>query len=184
MKSFQSRWLASGALFAALSFSLVAAAKLSTTGTPSAGFHATGPGGINIDGKTSDLKVADDGKTVTITVGLSSLDTGMELRNKHTKEDIEVDKFPTAELTVARGDLKFPAAGAESTGDAKGKLKLHGQTKDVSFHYTAKLDGDTLTVKGSTKVAVKDFGITPRSYLGISIKPDIDLSVNFQAKDN
>ena len=70
MKSFQSRWLASGALFAALSFSLVAAAKLSTTGTPSAGFRASGPGGINIDGKTSDLKVADDGKTVTITVGV------------------------------------------------------------------------------------------------------------------
>jgi polyisoprenoid-binding protein YceI len=184
MKSFQSRWLASGALFAALSFSLVAAAKLSTTGTPSAGFRASGPGGINIDGKTSDLKVADDGKTVTITVGLSSLDTGMELRNKHTKEAIETDKFPTAELTVARGDLKFPAAGSESSGDAKGKLKIHGQTKDVTFHYSAKLNGDTLAISGSSTINVKDFGVTPRSYLGVSIKPEVVIDVSFQAKDN
>jgi polyisoprenoid-binding protein YceI len=184
MKSFQSRWLASGALFAALSFSLVAAAKLSTTGTPSAGFRASGPGGINIDGKSSDLKVADDGKIVTITVGLTSLDTGMELRNKHTKEAIETDKYPTAELTVARGDLKFPAAGGESTGDAKGKLKIHGQTKDVTFHYTAKLDGDTLAVKGSSKVDMTDFGIKTPSYLGVGVKPGLELSVAFQAKDN
>jgi polyisoprenoid-binding protein YceI len=184
MKSFQSRWLASGALFAALSFSLVAAAKLSTTGAPTAGFRASGPGGINIDGKTSDLKVADDGKSVTITVGLGALDTGMGLRNDHTKKALEVDQFPTAELTVARSELKFPAAGAESSGDAKGKLKIHGQTKDVSFHYSAKLDGDTLTVKGSSKVDMTDFGIKTPSYLGVGIKPGIELTVAFQAKDN
>lgn len=184
MKSFQSRWLASGALFAALSFSLVAAAKLSATGTPTAGFRASGPGGINIDGKTSDLKVAEDGGTVTIVVGLGSLDTGMGLRDKHTKEALEVDKFPTAELKVARSELKFPAAGSESSGDAKGKLKIHGETKDVTFHYTAKLDGDTLAVKGSSKVDMTDFGIKTPSYLGVGVKPGIEITVSFQAKDN
>ena len=184
MKSFQSRWLASGALFAALSFSLVAAAKLSTTGSSTAGFRASGPGGINIEGKTSDLKVADDGKSVTITVGLGALDTGISLRDKHTKEALETDKFPTAELTVARSELKFPAAGAESSGDAKGKLKIHGQTKDVTFHYTAKLDGETLAIKGSSKVDMTDFGIKTPSYLGVGVKPGIELSVAFQAKDN
>ncbi len=184
MKSFQSRWLASGALFAALSFSLVAAAKLSTTGSSTAGFRASGPGGINIDGKTSDLKVADDGKSVTITVGLGTLDTGMGLRDKHTKEALETDKFPTAELTVARSELKFPAAGAETSGDAKGKLKIHGQTKDVTFHYTAKLDGDTLAIKGSSKVDMTEFGIKTPSYLGVGVKPGIELNVAFHAKDN
>lgn len=184
MKSFQSRWLASGALFAALSFSLVAAAKLTTTGTPSAGFRASGPGGINIDGKTSDLKVADDGKTVTITVGLSALDTGIELRNKHTKEAIETDKFPTAELTVARGDLKFPAVGSESSGDAKGKLKMHGETRDVTFHYSAKIDGDAIAITGSSNVNMEDFKIKTPSYLGVGVKPGIVLNVSFKAKDN
>ena len=185
MKTLQSRWLASGVLFAALSFSLVAAAKLSSTGAGSATFAAKGPGGINIDGKTSDVRVADDGTTVTITVGLAGIDTGMGLRDKHTKEALDTAAFPTAELKVARGDLKFPAAGGESSGDAKGKLKIHGQTKDVTFHYTAGLAGDTLSVKGSAKqVNMSDFGIKPPTYLGVGVKPEIDIGINFQAKDN
>ena len=185
MKTLQSRWLASGVLFAALSFSLVAAAKLSSTGSSSAGFRASGPGGINIDGKTSDVRVTDDGTTVTITVGLAGIDTGMGLRDKHTKEALDTAQFPTAELKVARGDLKFPAAGGESSGDAKGKLKIHGQTKDVTFHYTVNLAGDTLSVKGTAaKVNMNDFGIKTPSYLGVGVKPEVDVNVNFQAKDN
>jgi polyisoprenoid-binding protein YceI len=184
MKNLQSRWLASGVLFAALSFSLVAAAKLSSTGSSVAGFRASGPGGINIDGKSSDVRVADDGSTVTITVGLAALDTGMGLRDKHTKEALEVEAYPTAELKVARGDLKFPAAGAESSGDAKGKLKIHGQTKDVTFHYTAGLAGDTISVKGSTKIDMTDYGIKTPSYLGVGVKPGLEITMAFQAKDN
>lgn len=186
MKTLQSRWLASGALFAALSFSLVAAAKLSSTGSAqSASFAASGPGGINITGKTSDVKVADDGTTVTITVGLGTIDTGMGLRDKHTKEALEVTTYPTAELKIARSALKFPAAGAESSGDAKGTLTIHGQKKDVAFHYTASLAGDTLDVKGSAKqVNMSDFGIKPPTYLGVGVKAEVDIAVNFQAKDN
>ena len=185
MKTLQSRWLASGVLFAALSFSLVAAAKLSSTGAGSAGFAAKGPGGINIDGKTSDVRVADDGKTVTITVGLAGIETGMGLRDTHTRKALETDTYPTAELKVARGDLKFPAAGAESSGDAKGTLKIHGQTKDVTFHYTAKLDGDTLNVKGTaSNVNMNDFGIKTPSYLGVGVRPEVDVNVTFHAKDN
>ncbi|MEO7330271.1 MAG: YceI family protein [Minicystis sp.] len=179
-----SRVLASGALLAALTFSLIAAAKLNRTDSASAGFHASGPVGMNIDGTTSDVTVTDDGSSVTIVVRLSNLSTGMSLRDKHAKEHLEVDSFPTAELKVARSAIKFPAAGAESSGDAKGSLKIHGQTKDVTFHYTAKLDGDTYGVKGNAAVNINDFGIKTPSYLGVSVKPDITVNVQFQAKDN
>jgi polyisoprenoid-binding protein YceI len=179
-----SRLFASGALFAALTFSLVAAAKLSRTGDAKAGFHASGPAGMNIDGTTSDVSVSDDGSKVKIVVKLANINTGMELRDKHTKEALEVDSYPTAELTVGRDALKFPAAGAESSGDAKGSLKIHGQTKDVSFHYSAKLDGDTLAIKGSSSINMNDFGIKTPSYLGVGVKPDMSISVSFSAKDN
>jgi len=53
MTTRSSRFLASGALFAALSFSLVAAAALKKTGDASANFHATATG-MSIDGKTSE----------------------------------------------------------------------------------------------------------------------------------
>lgn len=179
-----SRLFASSALIAALTFSLVAAAKLSKTGAATAGFHASGPAGMSIDGTTSDVNVADDGSSVTVVVKLANLNTGMGLRDRHTKEYLEVDTYPTAELKVARSALKFPAAGAESSGDAKGSLKIHGQSKDVTFHYSAKLDGDTFDVKGSTKININDFGIKTPSYLGVSVKPDVGVDVHFQAKDN
>ena len=59
-------------------------------------------------------------------------------------------------------------------------MTIHGVTKDVTFHYVH--SGDT--VKGSTKVTVGDYGVKPRSYLGISIKPDVDVYANFGVKDN
>jgi len=172
---FQSKLIGGAALLALVSFSLVAAARLTKTGAGQAGFKAVGPGGLNIDGKTSDVDVADDGTSVTVTVKLGNIDTGMSLRDRHTKEDLEADKFPTATLKVARSALKF---GGE--GDASGQMTIHGQTKDVTFHYVH--SGDN--VKGNTKINVGDFGVKPRSYLGISIKPTVEVYANFPAKDS
>jgi polyisoprenoid-binding protein YceI len=169
---------------AALTLSLVAHAKLSKTGAATAGFKVAGPAGLNIDGKTSDVAVADDGTTITITVQLANLDTGVGLRNDHTKKALEATKFPTVTLAVPRSALKFPAAGAESSGDAKGQMTIHGVTKDVAFHYAAKLAGDTYSVTGSTRINMNDFGVNAPSYLGVTVKPDVDINTAFQAKDN
>lgn len=171
----QSKLIGGAALLALVSFSLVAAAKYTKTGGGTAGFKAVGPGGLNIDGKTSEVDVADDGTTVTVTVKLTGLDTGMSLRDKHTKEDLEADKFQTATLKVARSAVKLGGSG-----DAKGQMTIHGQTKDVTFHYET--SGDT--VKGTTRINVGDFGVKPRSYLGISIKNDVDVFASFPVKDS
>lgn len=178
-------FLATGALLAALTVSLVAAAKLSKTGSATGGFHAAGPAGMNIDGTTSDVRVADDGTTIVVTVGLTSLTTGMSLRDKHTQDALETATFPDAQLSVPRASIKFPTAGVDTSGDTQGSMKIHGQTKNVSFHYSATVGGDgTIGIKGNATITVSDFGIKPPSYLSISIKPDVVVSVNFQAKDN
>jgi polyisoprenoid-binding protein YceI len=178
---FHSSLLGGAALLAAVTFSLVAAAKLSKTGDATAGFHAAGPAGMSIDGKTSDVSVADDGTTVTVTVQLKSITTGISLRDEHTKKALETDSYPTATLAVARASLKLPGGGE---GDAPGKMTIHGTTKDVTFHYVATKSGDTFDVKGTAKVNMNDHGIKPPSYLGVSVKPDVDIFANFQAKDN
>ena len=181
---FQSSLLSGAALLALVSFSLIAAAKLNKTGSANTTFKAAGPAGLNIEGTTSDMSIADDGSSVVITVPVGNIKTGVDIRDKHTKDAIEADKFPTVTLKVARGAIKFPAAGAESSGDAPGSLTLHGTTKDVTVHYTAKLDGDTYNVKGTTRVNVDDYGVKRPSYLGVTVKPDVDITTSFQAKDN
>jgi polyisoprenoid-binding protein YceI len=180
---FRSSLLGGAALVAMVTFSLVAAAKLNKTGSSSTSFKAAGPAGLTIAGSTADMSVADDGTTVTITVPLANLSTGIGLRDDHTKKAIEVDKYPTTTLTVARSALKFPAAGADSSGDAQGSLTLHGQTKPITFHYKATNNG-TISVQGSATINVDDFGVNRPSYLGVTVKPNVDLNTSFQATDN
>ena len=177
-------FVGAGLLVALATFSLVANAKLGKAGGASTTFKAAGPAGLTIEGVTSDMTIADDGTSVTITVPLTALKTGIELRDKHTKDAIEADKYPTTTLTVARAALKFPGAGAESSGDAHGQLALHGQTRDVTFHYVAKQSGDTLSVKASARINVDDFGVKRPSYLGVTVKPDVDVTTTFDARDN
>jgi len=162
----------------------VASAKLAKAGGGTAGFHAGGPAGMSIDGTSSDVNVADDGSTVTITVGLSALTTGISLRDKHMKDALETDKYATTTLSVPRGSLKIPAAGASSSGDAGGTMKLHGQSKAVTVHYTAKNDGGVISVTGNTTVNMSDFGIKPPSYLGVTVKNDVAVNTKFVCKDN
>ena len=46
---------------------------------------------------------------VVITVPLANLSTGIGLRDHHMKEKyLEVQKYPSATLTIARSALKFP----------------------------------------------------------------------------
>lgn len=176
--------LGGAALLALVTFSLVAAAKLSKSGASSTTFKAAGPAGLTIEGTTTDMTVADDGTTITITVPLNNIKTGVDLRDEHTKKALETGSYPNTTLTVARAAIKFPAAGSESSGDAKGAMTLHGQTKDVTFHYSAKANGTTYDVKGTTRINVDDFGVKRPSYLGVTVKPDVDVATSFQAQDN
>ena len=96
---------------------LAGATKL--TGEPVAGFHARGPGGFGLDGKTNQLRIEDDGTTLKITVPLAGLQTGIGLRDKHMREKyLQVDKFPDAVLELPWSAVKLPENGQTSEGNA------------------------------------------------------------------
>ena len=158
-------------------------AKLAKAGDANVSFTATGPAGLKIVGTTNDLSVADDGQTVTVTVPLRGLDTKIELRNKHMREKyLEVGKFPNAVLVVPRTQLT--GGGDSVTADANGTMKIHGREKPVRFHYTAKKAGAKTTVTGTVRVNIKDFGIDEPSFMGASVKPDVDVSADFAVTDS
>jgi polyisoprenoid-binding protein YceI len=139
---------------------------------------------MRIVGTTKELTVDDDGANVRIIVPLANLQTGIGLRDRHMREKyLEVTQFPNAELQVARAALKLPAPGAEASADARGTLKLHGKTKEVAFRFSAKRDGSAYHVSGALRVNMNDFGIEAPSYLGVSVKPDVDVDVRFDAAD-
>ena len=161
--------------------STAAHAALSDATAGHVSFQASGPAGMKIEGTTSDLTLADKGDSVVITVPLANLNTGISLRDKHMKEKyLEVPKYPSATLDVARTALKVPAAGDKVEIDVPGTVNLHGQTRPVTVHYEARRDGTALVAHGKFHINMTDFGITIPSYLGVTVKPDVDVSADFR----
>jgi polyisoprenoid-binding protein YceI len=174
---------------AATSFSVLSAAFVTTalraeiTGASESrvAFDAAGPAGFKIEGTTPDLTISETNGNVLITVGLAKLTTGIELRDHHMREKyLEVGKFPTTVLSVARSALKLPGVGAQIDADVPGQLTLHGQTRAVTVHYSAKGDGATFPTQGRFRINMNDFGIIVPSYLGVTVKPDIDVNASFR----
>jgi len=176
------------AVVASVSGSAVAAAALSGATNSAVTFTATGPGGLKIEGKTPELSVDEKDGRVTIAVALANLDTGIALRNKHMRDKyLEVAKFPRAELVIARSDLKLPteaSPGAQAQGTAPASMTMHGTTKPVTVTFSVKrAAGTSFEVEGTTKVDMKEFGIDVPSYLGVTVKPGVDIAARFTVAD-
>jgi polyisoprenoid-binding protein YceI len=179
MKQRERLWISAISL-TLLSLSASVHAALSSPTDAHVSFAAAGPAGMKIEGSTPDLNVAENVGNVVITVPLANLSTGIGLRDHHMKEKyLEVPKYPSAVLTIARTALKFPQSGEDAESDAPGTVQLHGQIRPVSVHYAAKGDGSGLSVRGRFHVNMNDFGITVPVYLGVTVKPDVNVSASF-----
>ena len=166
-------------------FSTPALAKIAPKGDASVDFYATGPGGLAIDGKTKEMSIGDDGKKLVFSVPLKDLTTGIPLRDEHMRNKyLEIDKNPNATLEVPRSSIEFPALGKRSEGDVKGTFTCHGKSKEVTVHYKSHREKDnTLGAEGKFKINLKDYDITVPNYLGVTVRPDVDIQVKFNATD-
>lgn len=147
-------------------------------GAGSATFDAKGTLGLKIHGTAPKLTVTDDGKALTVTVKLADVDTDNSLRNKHMAEDLEVAKFPDVTLTVPLEGLKLDGGG----GTAKGTFSIHGKSKEITFKYSTSVKDGVTAVEGSADVNLSDYGVKIRSYLGVTVKPDLSVAARFGLK--
>lgn len=144
-------------------------------------FKAKGfPTFITISGKSpkvmGELKLNENKASGIFKLPLTSLKTGMELRDEHmTEKYLEVEKYPEATLTLKEFDLK-------EEGEAMGVLKLHNVEKSIPISYTSERDGETLKVKTDFKLVLSDFAIDIPSFQGITVAKDIQLKVEFTAR--
>jgi hypothetical protein len=161
-----------------------AAQRLARAGSADVSFVAIGPGGIKMVGRTNELTVRDDGEQIVASVPLKTFDTGIALRDEHLRRALEVDKYPLTELTVARGSIRIPAPGAETSGEAWGTLKLHGRDKKIRFEYQARRDGGTVKVLAKLRVDMREFAIEEIKYMGLKVKPEVPIAVAFGLTEN
>lgn len=146
-------------------------------------FVAIGPMGMKIEGNSTTLDVKDDGHTAVIAVPLAPLKTGIGLRDRHMRDEyLEVSRFPDARLAVDDGAARLPDDKPAVDAAVRGKLTLHGQTRAVLVHYHAARSRDGIDVTGTLHIDMTDYGIRVPSYYGVTVKPGVDIDVEFQVQ--
>lgn len=156
MKTFISTFILSVSLFSIPSLAQLATADIRIKPTGSFVLKSTEvKGNATLTGDTIEAS--------NIVVGLKNVETGMPLRNEHTKKYLSVDKFPEAILVSAKG----------SGGKGEGKIKIRGIEKPISGTYT--IEGDKLNAEFGIKLS--DFEITGIRYLGAGVADDAVIKV-------
>ena len=155
-----------------------AIALSSTKGNNSVTVLARGPAGLRIEGKGSEVSLEEDDSALTFKVPLAPIETGISLRDVHLHQMLEADKYPAATLRISRSQLTFPREREPVERTAEGGLTLHGQSRTVKVHYRAELGAGGVTkVRGSFQLDMRDFDIKAPSYLGVSVAPKVEVSV-------
>jgi len=168
---------------AVLSFALVASADAyDVVGTPDLAFTAVGPGGLKINGTSESLKAMEDGDKLVFKASLVNIKTGIGLRDNHTKKYLGTDQWPDASLTVDKSAVKIPEDGKKSSGNAPGKFRLHGVTRDVKVAYTVSRSGSDYSVDGHFNVNIEDHKIEKPCYLGVCVDTNVKVDAKFKLK--
>jgi polyisoprenoid-binding protein YceI len=127
----------------------------------------------------------DEITAVQITADLTQLQSDKTMRDGQLKRQaIETDKFPNATFALS-SPIKIddlPDNGEKVSQTVKGKLTLHGVTKDVSLQVQGVLEGSQVVVVGSTTIAFADYNIEqPKaaSVLGVDDKGVMEFQLVF-----
>jgi polyisoprenoid-binding protein YceI len=136
---------------------------------------------------TGTLRV--DGETVqaaTIQADLRELTSDESRRDNAIRgRGLESDRFPTAAFELAEPITlaQPPVRGRRVSAAGRGRLTVHGQTRDVTLTLHGVWNGDTIDVVGRLPVRMPDFGIQPPRFgpvEAISEDATIELSLIFE----
>lgn len=108
--------------------------------------------------KNGDSVTAND-----ITVDLTTLSSGIALRDKHLKERLMVSKYPLARLTNGTG----------KNGKGIATLEIKGKKQKINGTY--KITGKKL--QAQFKVQLPALGINDVRYMGVGVKDAVTVNV-------
>lgn len=104
-----------------------------------------------------------------------------KLMQEHFNEKyMESDKFPKAAFSGKLMDLNISQTG-EQRVTAKGKLVIHGVTKEVDIEGTATL-GDKIILKSKFKIRLADYHIKIPQLLFQNIAEEVEVTVDLAYK--
>jgi polyisoprenoid-binding protein YceI len=136
---------------------------------------------------TGTMKVAGATvEAVRIEADLTQLASDEDRRDNAIRlRGLESERFPTATLELAEPIQlgSAPAEGEEVRGTGKGRLTVHGVTREVDLPVTGRWSGSTIQVVGQLAVKMSDYQIqAPRFGPVVSIEDSaaVDFSLVFE----
>jgi polyisoprenoid-binding protein YceI len=119
---------------------------------------------------------------VRIEADLTKLTSDESRRDNAIRQrGLESERFPTAtfELTQPIRLDRPPVDGQQVTGEGRGRLTVHGVTRDVTLRLQARRDGQAIQVAGQLPVRMTDYGIQPPKF-GPVVSIQDDVTVEFR----
>ncbi len=183
------RGRAVGLVLAALLCSAAATsayAAISVGGKPKVAFFAEGtPGALDIEGDTNTVTASDDGTKLVFTVPVTSVKTGIDLRDDHMcHEFCQVEQFPNLTLTLNKADIPWPTTlGQAAKGTVHATFNAHGVDAPVSVDYNVARSKTGYRVIAKFNFDVSQHGIAIPSYLGVTVDPKMHAEVTVDLVD-
>ena len=112
----------------------------------------------------------------------ATLKTGIGLRDRHLRQELDTDHFPLITMTVERVSASAPGADGETPVLIQGALAVKGQAHAVSFSGTAALRGDTLAVQARSQLTFTALGMKPPTRMLGTTKVHDDFVLRFEGR--
>jgi polyisoprenoid-binding protein YceI len=131
---------------------------------------------------TGTMRVAGDTvEEVRIEADLTQLTSDEGRRDNAIRQrGLESARYPTATLELVEPIqlAATPVQGQEVRGEGKGRLTVHGVTREVDLDLTGRWSGSTIQVIGQLPVKMTDFQIQPPRF-GPVVSIEDSLAVDF-----
>jgi polyisoprenoid-binding protein YceI len=131
---------------------------------------------------TGTMEVAGDTvQQVRIEADLTQLTSDEGRRDNAIRQrGLESERYPTATLELAEPIqlASPPVQGQDVRGRGKGRLTVHGVTREVDLDLTGRWSGSTIQVVGQLPVKMTDFQIEPPRF-GPVVSIEDSLAVDF-----
>jgi polyisoprenoid-binding protein YceI len=89
---------------------------------------------------------------------------------------LQSDQFPTGTYTVDSVIIPATAAGGGQQGlVTRGKLTIHGTTKDVEIPMMGQVTGTRIEIVGSIVIDMTDYGVQPPSLAFTTVQPKVTI---------
>lgn len=148
---------------------------------------------------TVDLSNPSRQLTGTVQIPVSSLGTGMAMRDEHLRGANWLDggRFGNITLELVRTDIRALRPGRQARGRVTGRLTVHGQTREVTVPVIARtipldptehagmdqvgINANMLRVQGAFSINLSDYGVNIPAILRLKVSNTIGVRLDLTA---